>query len=90
MKAGPNVQRLVCAKMARDAIPPEGGVQAGVNFLSDPKNIMEGFKSAAAYVASALLAIRQAAEPNPYKVMSDEEIAGALLKRIDEKRKARK
>lgn len=30
---GPNVKRLVIMKMAREAIPPGGNFQDGINFL---------------------------------------------------------
>jgi len=89
MAQGPNVKKLIIHKMSRDAIPDGCGLKAGIEFLSDPKRIMAGAKSATEWVEAAILAVRQAAEPNPWKNADDEAIAGEILKGI-ESRKAKR
>lgn len=86
---GPNVKKLVCMKMARDAIPPEktgSGIGEAVAFLSDPKKIIAGAKASQEWVAQAIAVIRTGGEPNPWKNADDEVIAGEILKRVEKKR----
>jgi hypothetical protein len=83
---GPNLKRLIGHKMAMDAIPDGGGFAEGVKFLATPGAMAAGWRDATEWVDSAILAIRQAGEPNPWKNSSEEEIAGELLRKI----KARK
>lgn len=87
---GPNVRKLICAKMAKDAIPPGGGVQAGVDFLMDKDKVIETARNAQTWVAHAILAIRQAPDPNPYKSKTDEEVAQVILDRVAAKYPDRK
>ena len=83
---GPNVRRLIAEKMATDAIPPGGGIVAGVEFLSNPKAVTEGAKTALTWVAGAINAVRKCEGENPYSNADDETIAGAILERIKTKR----
>jgi hypothetical protein len=82
---GPNVRKLLIVKMSRDAIPDGGGLADGIEFfanLGKRKRIMAGAEE---WVRQAIAVVRQAAEPNPWKVASDEEIAAELLRRIEER-----
>ena len=65
---GPNVKKLIIGKMS--LIPP-GTTDASV------------LKQATEWVESAILFVRQAAEPNPYKDASDDAIAREIIKRIN-------
>lgn len=85
---GPNMKRLIAHKMSRDAIPDGGGIAAGIAFLTSGK-IGEAAKAATQWCETAILAVRQAAEPNPWKSATDEEIAGELAKQIDDRLKRR-
>lgn len=89
MGMGPNVRKLIAEKTARDAIPGGGGLADGIKFLSNPKNISAGYRAAMEWVKIAILTVRQASEPNPWKDATDEEIAGEILKHIQAKRKTR-
>jgi hypothetical protein len=80
---GPNVKRLISIKMAKDAIPDGGGFADGVKFLSSKESIVAGVRAATEWVKAALIAVRQATEPNPWKSASDEEIAGHIIERIE-------
>jgi hypothetical protein len=82
---GPNVRKLWATKMAKDAIPAGEGLNAGLRFLSSRESIAAGARAATEWTKAALEAIRQAGEPNPWKDASDEEIAGELLRRIEER-----
>lgn len=83
MKIGPNVKKLLILKMSKDAIPDGGGLAAGLNFLSSKESIMSGFRAAREWTEMAIQAVREAAEPNPWKNATDETIAGELLLRVD-------
>lgn len=73
--------------MSRDAIPSGGGLAAGIKFLSTPGAISAGIKAATEWVALAIRAVREAAEPNPWMAADDEAIAAEILKGIQERRK---
>jgi hypothetical protein len=83
----PNVKKLIIHKMSVDAVPAGGGIGDALKFLTTPGSIGKGWKEAAEWIESAIMVIRQAAEPNPWKDSSDEEIAGYLLQRIEERRR---
>ena len=80
---GPNVRRLIAHKMSLDAIPAGGGFADGLNFLSNKENITKSAGIAKDWVRVALRAVREAAQPNPWALSSDEEIAGYLLGEIE-------
>lgn len=84
---GPKIKRLISVKMAKDAIPDGGGFADGVKFLSNKESIVAGARIATEWAKAALDAVRQAAEPNPWKMASDEDIAAHILERIEKKRK---
>jgi hypothetical protein len=84
----PNVKKLIIRKVSLDAIPPGGGMQSGIDFLTSGK-IKESFKEAEVWVGVAIQTVRSAKDPNPYKTATDEEIAGELMARIEEKERCR-
>jgi enoyl reductase-like protein len=61
---------------------------AGIEFLSTPGRIAQGFLSAAEWCEQAIELIRSAVEPNPWKNATEEEIAAELLRRIEERKRA--
>lgn len=85
----PNVKRLILHKMSHDAIPSEGGIGDALRFLTTPGAMNSGWRKAAEWVAAAIRAVREAGEPNPWKVADDEAIAGELLRKIDERKASR-
>ena len=87
MNLGPNFKKLLIHKMSLDAVPAGGGVGSALKFLSDPQGMAKSSRAAKEWVESAIMLIRTAAEPNEWKNATDEEIAGELLRRIDERKK---
>jgi hypothetical protein len=87
---GPNLKRLIGHKMAKDAVPDGGGFSDGIRFLTTPGAMLAGWRDAAAWVDSAILAVRQAGEPNPWKESSEEDIAGELLRQIEVRKQNKK
>lgn len=84
---GPNIKRLVARKMGFDAIPAGSpdAFNAGIAFLSQPRHLLDSAREAVGWTKAAILAVRRAAEPNPWKEASDEEIAGELLRLAEKK-----
>lgn len=87
---GPNVKRLIIQKTSTDAIPKDGGLADGLRFLSSSARIAAGIRAATEWVQLAIQAVREAAEPNPWKNADDETIAAEILRQIEEKRKLRR
>jgi hypothetical protein len=87
---GPNVKKLIIHKMSLDAIPPGGGVADGLKFFTDKERISKTIRESDEWVKQALLAVRNAGEPNPFKNATDEDIAGEILRKIEDKRNDRK
>jgi hypothetical protein len=87
---GPNVKKLIIHKMSLDAIPPGGGVADGLKFFTDKERISKTLRESNEWVKQAIFAVRNAREPNPWKTTSDEDIAGEILRKIEEKNNARK
>ena len=88
MTQGANVKRLIAQKMATDAVPKDGGLANALAFLSNPQVIVEGARKATEFVMLAIQAVREAAEPNPWKTADDEAIAGEILRQIAERKKS--
>ena len=88
-KLTPNIRKLIFHKMSLDAIPAGGGVADGIKFLSDPAGISKSLRAADEWVINAIIAVRNAGEPNPWREKPDEEIAGELMRKIEEKRNRR-
>jgi len=87
---GTNVKKLIIHKMSLDAIPSGGGVADGLKFLTDKEKISKTLREANEWAKQAILIVKKAKEPNPFKKASDEDIAGEILRKIEEKRDARK
>ena len=81
----PNVKKLIMRKMSFDAVPSGGGVADAITFLTQPKKIAEGWRKAEEWTRAALAAVRNAADPNPWRYASDEDIAGELLRKANER-----
>ena len=82
---GPNVKKLIIHKVSLDAIPSGGGVVAGLEFLSNKEKISKTVRAAEEWVKQALLVVRSAGDPNPWKSSSDEDIAEEILRKIQDK-----
>ena len=87
---GPHFKKLVIHKMSLDAVPAGGGIGSALKFLSDPQGMAQSSRAAKEWVESAIALIRTAAEPNPWKTSTDEEIAGELLRQIEERKKSQR
>lgn len=87
---GPCRKRLIIEKMSRDAIPDREGLAAAVKLLTTPGGIAAGWREAANWVDAAIIAIREAADPNPWRNSSDEDIADELLRKIASRRALKK
>lgn len=85
---GPNVKKLIAARMALILIP-NGSAEpflVGVRALQDRDKIAAAWKEAAQWVEDAIAVVKTAPD-NPYGDDS-EEIAGVLVQKIDERRQA--
>jgi hypothetical protein len=82
----PNVKKLIIHKVSMEAIPKGGGVADGLKFLTDKERISKTVHAADQWVKDVIAAVRKAGEPNPFKDATDEEIAGEILRKVDEKR----
>lgn len=85
---GPNLRELIVWKMSLLTVPPGGGIASAAEALATPGRIGEIAKEATAW-AEASIRLVKAIPGNPYGD-DDEAIAGAILRRIDRKAKARK
>lgn len=85
-KLTPNIRKLIFHKMSLDAIPKGGGIADGIKFLSDREGLSKSLRAADEWVKAAILAVRNAGNPNPWKDRPDEDIAGELLRKIEERR----
>jgi hypothetical protein len=86
---GQNMKRLIIEKMSVDAVPAGGGLGAALAFITEPGELTKGWREATAWVDQAIAVIRTAAEPNPWRDASEEEIAAHLLEKIAARKKAR-
>lgn len=84
LKLTPNVRKLVAHHSSTIAIPKGGGLDSAIRFLTGP-DLMKQLKESVKWVETAIHLVRTAAEPNPFKTASDEEIAGHLVKMIEER-----
>jgi hypothetical protein len=85
MKLGPNMKDLIVHRMSMEAVPTGGGLNSALNFLSSKESIIGGLKAATEWSQKAVLAIRNATEPNPWRNASDEDIAGEIMKRVKQR-----
>lgn len=82
---GPNVTKLITRFIAREAVPPGGGIADGVEFFVNPERRKQVLAKAEADALIAIQAIK-AAPDNPYG-NDDEVIAGAILEKIEQRRR---
>ena len=83
---GPNLKKLAILKMSRDAIPPGGSFVDGIKFLTTPGSLPSGMVIALKWCKAAIKVVREAPVPNPWTMATDEEIAGELLRQIDQRK----
>jgi hypothetical protein len=82
---GKNVTKLIIRFIAREAVPPGGGINNVAVFFSNAEHRKQIIESAEAKAIAAIQLIKNAPD-NPYG--DDEEIiAGILLEKIQEKQK---
>ena len=81
---GPNVTKLITRFIAREAIPPGGGIAAGLEFFQNPVLRKQVLEIAEAKALEAIFLV-QSAPDNPYK--TDEEIAKVLLDKLEERKR---
>lgn len=77
---GPNVKRLIIAKMSRDAVPDGGGLADAIGFLTSKDALLRGAREATKFVEAAIAAVKAAPDN---KWGDDEAIAGEILKQIE-------
>lgn len=86
----PNIKKLIVHKMSLLMIsvdtPAGQGLATGIAALTKPGNIGDKAREATAWVEAAIALVKTSPD-NPYT--SDEEIAGAILKGIEEKKRQR-
>ncbi len=82
---GPNVKKLICYKVSRDMVPPTGG-------KPDLQKIIDGFnnlgpitRNASEWVQEAIRLVKDA-PGSEYATQDDEQIAGVILQKIEEKK----
>lgn len=80
---GPNVTKLITKFIAREAVPPGGGLASALEFFSNPEQRKQVLDSAEAKAIQAIQAIKSAPD-NPFGD-DDERIAGELLAKIQER-----
>ena len=80
-KLGPNTRKLLAYFIAREAVPPGGGLADGLNFLTDSDVRRQGMERAMSNLDAALTAVKSAPD-NPYGD-DDEAIAAAILGRVE-------
>lgn len=83
---GPNVRKLIFAKMAKDAVQDGEGLVEAINFLGSPDRVRDSFRGAAAWIFAAIDLVKESPD-NPYGG-DDEAIAAAILKGIESKKGA--
>ena len=83
---GPNARDLFIRRMSILAVPDGGGFADGMAFLFDKEIRARVVKEAEAWVKQAIETVRSAAHPNPWKDSTDEEIAGEILRRLEERK----
>lgn len=84
---GPNMRRLLAARMSRLAIPDGGGFVDGLAFFFDKDKRRQVIIDAENWVTAAIFIVRTAPEPNPWREADSEAIAGEILRRVDERHK---
>lgn len=81
------VQRLEIEFTANEVAPPGSSIASVGRAIMEPGRIGEAARLGKVQAAEAISLIRGAAEPNPWKDATDEEIAAEILRRVDERRR---
>lgn len=82
-KYGPNVTILITKFIAREAVPPGGGLASAVEFLSNPERRKQVLEMAEFEAIQAIQLIKSAPD-NPFG-NDDERIASELLDQIQKR-----
>lgn len=82
---GPNMKKFVIRRMSVIAVPAGGGLNSAIEFLTKPNALGTGFKEAVEWCEAAIMAVRNASDPNPWRHATEEEIAGELIRKIEAK-----
>lgn len=82
-KHGPNVTKLITKFIAREAVPPGGGLGSAVEFFSNQEHRKKVLEAAETKALQAIELIKSAPD-NPYG-NDDEQIAGELLKLVSQR-----
>jgi hypothetical protein len=81
-KLGPNMKRLLSMFIARIAIPPGGGLAAGLALFTEPGRYQEVAREALKQTDIAITAMRAA--PDKWYSDDEEEIAGIILASLED------
>ena len=81
---GPNVKILIAKFVAREAVPPGGGIAAAVEFLGNSERRKQVLESAEAKAIQAIQLIKSAPD-NPFGD-DDEKIASEILDQIQKRK----
>ncbi len=82
---GPNVRKLIAHKMSLLMIPPgcKDPFITGIESMLKPNGIGDAAREATRWIETAILAVRKAADPNPWRDAPDEDIAAEILRGIE-------
>lgn len=87
-KYGPNVRMLITKFIAREAVPPGGGLAAAVEFLGNPERRKQVLERAELEAIQAIQLIKSAPD-NPFGD-NDERIASEILDQIQKRQLTRR
>ena len=84
---GPNVKNLIIHRMSVLMIPlgTKDGLAAGIRSLLGQGKVPKIAREATVWVELAIQAVRDAADPNPWRDKDDETIAGEILRGVEER-----
>ena len=85
MMDGQWMKKLAIHKMSTDL--SKGGIGATIANLYAPGKLQSAARDGAAFAHEAVKLLREAKEPNPYKSLTDEEIAKVLVEAIEKRLK---
>ncbi len=82
-KLGPNMKRLLSMFIARIAVPPGGGFASAITLFTEQGKHQRVAREALSQMDIAITAMRAA--PDKYYSDDEEEIAGIILAKLDER-----
>lgn len=85
---GKNEKLLVLKKVSLEAIPDGGTFLDGISFLTDKRRLLGTIRAAKSWTQEVIKEVRSARDPNPWRNSTDEEIAGEILRKIEERENA--